>query len=153
MRTNAQASHRFFTAVYTEVILKEQGNQVFIPHCFIVMQGRPNKPPLLSSTNSPICHLHWFRINEFLFHSMSSPVCKLIASSHAWEVSFLSLNFPKGSPKKFLQLSLLLEIFPPVIVILFVVRISSAPSHWVWVILVCHANLSFWGIWLLHIKK
>ena len=43
------------------------------------------------------------------------------------------------------QISLLLEIVPPVIVVLFVVRISSSPSPWIWVVVVCHANISFWA--------
>ena len=46
---------------------------------------------------------------------------------------------------KYYQISLLLELFPPVIVILFIVRISSSPSPWVWVVIVCHANISFWA--------
>eukprot|EP00090_Calanus_glacialis_P011278 TRINITY_DN19715_c0_g1_i1.p1 TRINITY_DN19715_c0_g1~~TRINITY_DN19715_c0_g1_i1.p1 ORF type:complete len:397 (-),score=86.47 TRINITY_DN19715_c0_g1_i1:220-1410(-) len=56
-----------------------------------------------------------------------TPLCALLASPHVWEIS------------------LLMEIVPPVIVVLFIARIFSSPSSWVWVVIVCHANLSFWA--------
>ena len=42
-----------------------------------------------------------------------------------------------------LQISVLIELVPPVLAVLVVVRTSSSP--WVWVVIVCHANLSFWA--------
>jgi len=54
-----------------------------------------------------------------------TPLCSLLASPNAWEISVL------------------IELVPPVLAVLVVVRTS--PSPWVWVVIVCHANLSFWA--------
>jgi len=58
-------------------------------------------------------------------------LCPVLSSNHVWE------------------LAVLLELVPPVLLGLWVVRLCSTPAPWLWLIVVCHANISVWG-WLLY---